>query len=175
MKKLIMMFMVSFMLIGITGCGKKEDPKEDPPVDESIVVINNLEFKLEKETSFKDLCYKTVEDFAEVEHDITIPYRQYNFYQEDGTNLLFFRIFYYYGKGIDYASKDLGIEGKITLEDGKTEHIEYQLYPQPRDDGGTIHFYFITRGNDTYVLNFVSKYDIKDFETKVVNSVYFQE
>ena len=38
---------------------------------------------------------------------------------------------------------------------------------------GTIHFYFINKDNNTYVLHFASQYDIKDFETKVVNSVKF--
>ena len=177
MKRLIGLLMVILMLSCMSGCSsnRNENNEDYPPVDKTLVVINDMEFHLDKETSFRDMHYVIVEDFAEIDHDITIPYRQYNFYQEDSTNLLFFRIFYYKGKGMDYAAKDLGIEGKITLEEGKNENIEYQLYVQPRDDGGTIHFYFITKGKDTYVVNFVSKYDIKDFETKVVNSLHFAQ
>ena len=51
--------------------------------------------------------------------------------------------------------------------------MEYKLYEEPRNDGGTIHFYFVNRDETTYVFNFVSKYDIKDFENKVIKSVNF--
>ena len=64
-------------------------------------------------------------------------------------------------------------DGNITFIDGKTDNIEYKYYPQPRDDGGTIHYYLINKDGNLYVINFVSKYDIKDFEEKVLNSIKF--
>ena len=147
---------------------KNEQPT--PVVDETLVTINGIEFHLNKETSFKNINYTIVEDFKEVDHD---RYIQYNYYQEDSTNLLFFRVFYYSNQGNDIAIKDLGLDSNISLTDGKTDNIEYKYYASPRDDGGTMHFYFINKDGDTYTLNFVSKYDIKDFEDKVVKSVKF--
>ena len=87
--------------------------------------------------------------------------------------MLFLRFFYYKGQGNDVALKDLGLEGDIELTDGSTENIEYKYYAKPRDDGGTIHFYFINKDGNTYAINFVSKYDINDFEEKVVKSLKF--
>ena len=194
-KKIIIIGLVFIMLItallNLTGCETKsevEEKKEEstkqtaqqpteqvveqptPVVDETLVKINGLEFHLNKETSFKDIKYTIVEDFKEADHD---RYIQYNYYQEDKTNLLFFRIFYYSGKGNDAAIKDLGLDNNITLTDGKTDNIEYKYYAEPRADGGTKHFYFINKNGNTYAINFVSKYDIKDFEDKVIKSIKF--
>lgn len=180
----LIVIMLAIGVFSLTGCeSKKEEVEENkeeiveqvaeqptPVVDETLVKINGLEFHLNKETSFKDIKYTIVEDFKEVNQE---RYIQYNYYQEDKTNLLFFRIFYYNNKGNDVAIKDLGIESNITLTDGKTDNIEYKYYEEPRNDGGTKHFYFINKDGSTYVLSFVSKYDIKDFEDKVVKSINF--
>ncbi|MBQ6654500.1 MAG: hypothetical protein IJM79_03135 [Erysipelotrichaceae bacterium] len=176
MKKLMTLLLAGLTLISVCGCGSsgKPDEPDDPPVaDETLVVINDLEFHLNKETSFSGLCYTAVEDFKEVQHDEHIPYVQYSYAQQDGSNLLFFRVFYYKNRDVAYALKDLGIEGNVELTDGNNGSLDYQLYAQPRDDGGTIHFYFITRDKDTYALNFISKYDIRAFEEKTVSSVHF--
>ena len=180
-KILTLCLMVMMLVIGIivlTGCGtkkeeekgevKKNEQQTSQSVDETLVKINGLEFHLNKEKMFKDIKYTIAEEFQEADHD---RYIQYNYYQEDQTNLLFFRIFYYNNQGIDAAISDLGLDSSITFTDGKTNEIEYKYYASPRDDGGTIHFYFINNNGDTYVLNFVSKYDIKDFEDKVVKSI----
>ena len=175
-KKLFILFLI-FICLGFSGCGSSEKESGDdqlPAVeDETLVVINDIDFHLNRETSFQDIGYTAVEEFREIEHDEFTPYIQYDYQQEDGSNLLFFRIFYYQDKDFDAAVRDLGIEGDIALTDGKTENIEYQLYAQPRDDGGTIHFYFISRDGDTYVLHFVSRYDIAVFEEKVLYSIHF--
>ena len=168
-KKLILLVLIIVGILTITGCdiSKKEASKE-----KTLVKINGLEFKLNKEASFKDIKYTIIEDFKEANFD-EYNYIEYNYYQEDQTNLLFFRIFYYGGQGNDAAIKDLGLDSNITLTDGKTDNIEYKYYAQPRNDGGTIHFYFINKNENTYTLNCVSKYDIKDFENKVIKSVHF--
>ena len=173
MKKVKYVFLVLSFMFLFTGCvSKKEDesPKKiEEIVDETLVTINGLEFHLDKNTSYEEITYNTVGDFQEV---VQTNYVQYRYTQEDGTNLLFFRIFAYKGKDIDAARNDLGIDSNLQYQNGKTDSIEYQFIENPRDDG-VIHFYFIHKNNDTYVLNFVSKYDIKDFEEKVVNSVKF--
>ena len=87
--------------------------------------------------------------------------------------MLFYRVFYYEGKDNATAIKDLGLDEGITLTDGKNDSVEYKFYENPRNDGGTMHFYFINRDGNTYVVNFVSKYDIKDFENKVVKTIKF--
>lgn len=157
--------MIIGLLLVVTGCGEKM-------VDESLIKINDNEFHLDKKMAFHDLEYTIVEDFKEVNN---WNYVQYNYYQDDSSNLLFFRIFFYEGKGNDEASKDLGLGSGISFNDGKTDNIEYKSYFEPRDDGGTIHFYFINKDGNTYVLHFVSKYDIKDFEGKVLKSIKYKE
>ncbi|MBR2577455.1 MAG: hypothetical protein IKE38_00860 [Erysipelotrichaceae bacterium] len=179
MFKKIMSIMLAFMIVfSLAGCSssKEEETAPEPQTqteDDTLTVINGLEFHLDKERSFKDLYYTTAEDFREIEHDEFTPYIQYDYLQEDDTNLLFFRIFYYQNKGFDAAVADLGIESDIEFKAGSTDNIEYQLYEQPRDDGGTIHFYFIDKDGSTYVLSFISRYDIARFETKTVSSVHF--
>jgi predicted small lipoprotein YifL len=182
MKKKILLIMLAIVtIISLTGCGieTKNEVKDDNDnnkkeekveVDESLFKINNIEFHLDNESAFKEIKYTISKDFKEANMD---KYIQYNYYQEDSTNLLFFRIFYYQNKDINYALKDLGLNNDITFEDGKTDNISYKLYVQPRDDGGTIHFYFINKDSDLYVLNYVSKYDIKEFESKVLKTVKF--
>ena len=183
-KIFLVLLLVTILVTGLvilTGCGSKDEAKNEVKknenneqsttvVDETLVKINNLEFHLDKETSFKNIKYTIVSDFKEANHD---SYIQYNYYQEDNTNLLFFRIFDYGTKSNEEALADLGIEGNVTLTDGKTDNIEYKYYAKPRDDGGTIHFYLINKDGNLYVINFVSKYDIKDFEEKVVKSIKF--
>ena len=173
----ILIIMLGSGLFILTGCDSKEEIKESEneeqtisAIDETLVKINDLEFHLDKETSFKDVKYTIVGDFKEANFD---RYIQYNYYQEDNTNLLFFRIFDYGTQSNEGAIKDLGLEGEVTLTDGKTDNIEYKYYAEPREDGGTIHFYFVNKDGNLYVLNFVSKYDIKDFEDKVIKSIKF--
>ena len=168
--------MLIALMLAMAGCGssKEEETEPEPPIEDgTLVVINGLEFDLKKEASFKDLHYIITEDFREIEHDEFTPYIQYDYRQEGESNLLFFRVFYYQDKGFDAAISDLGLESNIELTDGSTENIEYKLYAQPRDDGGTIHFYFINNDDSTYVLNFVSRYDIAAFEEKVLGSMHF--
>ncbi len=178
MKKRYLLIVLVLCLF-IVGCGNSEpqqeknkegDKKEEVVVDETLFVINKLEFHMDKDSEFKGIKYTISSSFKEANQ---VSYVQYNYYQEDNTNLLFFRIFYYNNKKIDYAINDLGLDKNISLTDGKTNDIDYKFYASPRDDGGTIHFYFINKGNDLYVLNFVSKYDIKDFENKVLKSIKF--
>lgn len=181
---LILVIVIALGLLVLSGCENKDKTKENEvekteneeiqniPVvaDESLVKINDLEFHLDKESTFKDMKYVVVGDFKEANLD---RYVQYNYYQEDNTNLLYFRIFYYEGKSVEEVINDLGIEGETIFTDGQTERLEYKLLEDPRDDGGTIHYYFINKDDSIYVLNFVSKYDIKDFENKVVSTVKF--
>lgn len=153
---------------------KPEKPEEntnekvEEVVDETLVKINGLDFHLDKEAEFKDLKYTIVSDFKEANME---KYIQYNYYQEDSTNLLYFRIFNYGTKSAEEAMTDLGVEGEITYTDGKTDKLEYKLYASPRDDGGTMHFYLINKNGNLYVVNFTSKYDINDFEEKVLKSI----
>lgn len=173
-KKYIILLLLLCTFTLFTGCTnnkkatKKEEKKE--VVDPTLVKINDLEFHLKKETSYKNLKYTIVEDFQET---IMSRYIQYKYNQEDGTNLLFFRIFVYDGKSIDEVRTDLGIDASITTTDGKNKNLEFKKLVTPRDDGGTMNFYFITKDNTVYAVSFISKYDIKDFEEKVVNSLYF--
>ena len=140
-------------------------------VDETLFTINGYEFHMDKEAEFKGLKYTVSGDFKEVDQS---NYIQYNYAQTDGSNLFFFRIFYYKLAGdVKIAIKDLGLDENIPLIDGKTESIEYKFYDNPIIGGGTLHFYFIEHEEDIYAVTFTCKYDIKDFEQKAVNSLKF--
>ncbi len=171
-KKLISILLVCTLLFAFAGCGKEKGGSEEKP-DNNSFTINGLTFELDEETSFEGLYYSITGDFRAIDHYEFIPYIQYDYRQEDGSNLLFFRVFYYEGKDVSYALGDLGIDKSITFEDGKNDDVEYKLYKEPRDDGGTMHYYFLRHGDNTYVVNFVSKYDISGFEDKVVKTLHF--
>lgn len=197
MEKTIKGLMVAILAFGLlfalAGCGKEKEAEETvppessdstppadvtpapapEPVDEMAFTINGLEFRLDAEKTFEGLSYITSARFAEAVHELHIPYVQYNFYQTDNTNLLYFRIFHYKGQGDADAIKDLGLEGQVTFTDFKTDSLEFRFYAQPRDDGGTIHFYFLSKDGDTYVLSFISLYDIQEFESKTLQTVHF--
>jgi hypothetical protein len=176
MKKFKYLFAFLLVLTLLIGCTKKEEKKEDkkdpepaPVVDETLVKINNLEFHLTKESSFDDIKFITAEEFKEARMD---TYVQYNYLQENSKNLLFYRIFHYKNSTREAARDDLGIEAGLTFEDGKNDNLNYGLIDLKRTDG-TAHFYFINKDSDVYVVNFMSQYDIKDFENKVIKSLKF--
>ena len=178
MKKIKYLLLIICIFSLLTGCtskkenNKKNNNKEEvKEVDKTLFTINGYEFHLDKEASYEGLKYTISSDFTEGNHQNCI---QYSYYPDDGgNNLLFFRVFYYEDKDESYIKNDLAIEGELTFKDGKTDNIEYKLYDENRKDG-TIRFYFIYKDNKTYVVNFVSKYDIKDFETKVLDTLKFE-
>ena len=163
---------VAGILIAVNS-GKEEPKKsaEVPAVDEKSFKINNLKFLLDTEKEFEGIKYVISKDFREIKYDLYSHYVQYDYLQKDETNLLYFRIFHYTDKDAAAAAKDLGIENP-TFSEGKTDNIEYKFYNEPRDDG-TIHFYFITKDTETYALHFASRYDIRDFESKILKTVKF--
>lgn len=169
-KKLFLSLLIVLLCFVLVGCGSSSEEDNDDVKDDSLVVINGLDFKLDQEKEYKGLKYIITGDFKE---NITDHYVEYRYYQEDGSNLLFYRVFFYEGKDNAYARQNLGIEDKFQFEDGKINDIEYKLIDEKRTDG-TIHFYFINKNNNTYVLHFVSQHDIKDFESKVLNSIKFE-
>ena len=186
--KLLVVLLVIAMVFGLAACGtapannasndaapagntENNTAEPEPPADESLVVINGYEFHLDKDAAFKDLHYTVSGDFKENDHG---NYIQYNYYQKDDSNLFFFRVFYYKLAGdVAIAVKDLGLDSGIKLTDGKNGDLEYKFYERPREDGGTMHFYFIKHEEDVYAVTFTCKYDINDFEAKVVKSLKF--
>ena len=173
MKKKVLLgllLLVSFFtLVGCTSNKKEEKKDEEIVVDKTLVKVNGVELHINKEKEFKGIKYTITDDLKEASFD---KYIQYYLYQEAGSNLLFFRIFYYENKDIDYIRNDLAIDSNLSLENGKTDNIEYSLIDTKRTDG-TIHFYIVKKDKIIYVINFVSKYDIKDFEKLVLNSIKF--
>jgi predicted small lipoprotein YifL len=175
-KKIGLSLLVFLFLFTLTGCGgkeekeeKKDNKKEETVVDNTLVKVNEIELHINKDKEFKGIKYTITDDLKEAKYD---QYVQYYLYQDDGPNLLFFRIFYYENKAHKDIRKDLAIEDNLTEEKGKTDNIEYTFIDSKRTDG-TIHFYIIDKGNISYAINFVSQYDIKDFENKVLNSIKF--
>lgn len=161
MKKKCIIILLVLVLFIITGCGNK--------VDESIVKVNDVELHIDKRNEFNGIKYMITDDLKEARFD---QYVQYYLYQESGSNLLFFRIFFYKDKDIKYIKKDLAIDTNLAEINGKTDNVDYIFIDTKRNDG-TIHFYIIKKDNVSYVVNFVSKYDINDFENRILNSISF--
>ena len=138
--------------------------------DDSIVIVKDVKLHINKEKEFKGIKYTITDDLQEATFD---QYVQYYLYQDGGSNLLYFRIFYYKDRSHKYIKNDLAIDYNLIEETGKTDYIEYTYIDTKRNDG-TMHFYFIDKNNETYVLNFVSKNDIKDFESKVLGLIKFE-
>lgn len=171
MKKLLLYFILLISIFTIVGCGSKNEEvkkdNEEKEVDKSIVKVNGVELHINKDKEFKGIKYTITDDLKEAIYD---QYIQYNLYQDDGTNLLFFRIFYYEKKDHDYIRKDLAIDSNLEEVKGKNNYVEYSFIDTKRTDG-TMHFYIIDKDNISYVINFVSKNDINDFEKVVLNSI----
>ncbi len=160
-KKILFGLFILVLLLTITGCNNVKD--------ETLVKVNDVELHINKEKEFKNIKYTITDDLKEASFD---HYVQYYLYQESGPNLLFFRIFFYKDKTHKDIRKDLAIDEKLIEEKGKTDNVEYNFIDTQRTDG-TIHFYIIDKDNTSYVINFVSQYDIKDFEKKVLDSIKF--
>lgn len=165
-KRVLLSLLLVISLLALTACGKSE---VNISKDEKIVKVNEIELHMNKEKEFKGLKYTITDDLREVD---MVQYMQYYQYQEAGPNLLYFRIFYYKGKDHKFIRNDLAIDNKLVEESGKTDNIEYSFIDTKRTDG-IIHFYIIDKDGESFVINFVSQYDIKDFEKYILNSIKF--
>ncbi len=163
-RKFYFVLFIAIILSMITGCDNTTNN-----VDESLIIVNDVELHMDKEKEFKGLTYTITDDLKEALFE---KYVQYYLYQDSGPNLLFFRIFIYQGKNHSEIRNDLGIDNNLIEEKGQTDNIEYSFIDGKRQDG-TIHFYIIDKDNTSYVVNFVSQYDIKTFENKVLNSIKY--
>ena len=174
MKKVLLSLLVIVTLFTVVGCGSSKNEKKEEAVDETLFKIGDVEFHLDTDKEFEGMKYKTSSGFKEIDNvTYSSTYMQYNYRTDDGANLFFFRILFYKGKDINFALKDfVGEDEKFELKDVKINNIDYKMIDEERTDG-TIHHYFITKDGNTYILNFVSQKDIKDFETKVMNSIKF--
>lgn len=172
MKKYLLCLLLIVSLL-IAGCGKKDEVIEDDNTkfnpDDTVFTINGLEFRLDTEREYEGIKYTIASEFEERK---LIGCVQYQYYQEEGPNLLFYRIFYYAGKSFEQARDDLGIDSSLKVIDGKTDKIAYKLVDDS-DDKGTIHFYFVTKDGNTYAIQIASMYDIEEFETKVLKTIHF--
>lgn len=170
-KKLLLSLLVIVALFTVTTCGgsKEEKDKDEKVTDNTIAVVNGIELHIDKEKEFKGIKYMISDYLFENNQDQYVEYKKY---QDSGPNLLFFRIFYYENKDHNYIRNDLAIDSNLEEVKGKTDNVEYIFIDLKRTDG-TIHFYIIEKDNISYVVNFVSQYDIKDFEKIVLNSIKF--
>ena len=174
-KYILLILLCSFTLL--VGCSNKKEEssnntKEPEIVDETLFKINGKEFHMDKDKDFYGLKYTTSKDFREINNATMVSeYVQYDYQPEDELNYLYLRLFYYPGKDFNYAKENTIVED-LPFTDGKTDNIEYKMIDENRTDG-IVRMYFINNGGNTYVVYFASRYDIKDFETKVINSLKF--
>ncbi len=171
------------MLLGLfafTGCGKTttiettKTEKKEKVVDKTLFKIKGKEFHLDTDKEFKGLKYTVSKDFKEV-NNITYSseYMQYNYQPDDEENYFYLRILYYEGKDINFAKNDyIGEEEQFEYKDVKINDIDAKMIDEGRTDG-TIHHYFITKDGNTFIVDFISQNDIKDFEEKVLESIKF--
>ena len=144
-KKLLLSMIIIVGLLIFTGCGKPKNESNDNSTNNNIVKVNGIDLHLNKEKEFNGIKYTITDDLKEVNHD---------------------------QKSHDDIRKDLAIDSNLIEEQGKTNIVEYNFIDTKRTDG-TIHYYIIDKDNISYVINFVSQYDIKNFEKIVMDSIYF--
>lgn len=177
-KKILLGLLVFALFFTITGCGakKQEDnnKKENEFVDETLFKIKDKEFHLDTDKEFKGLKYKTSSEFKEIDNITpSSVYMQYNYQPDNSSNYFYFRILFYKGKDINFAKNDyIGNEEQFEYIDVKINGIEGKMIDEKRTDG-TIHHYFITKDGNTFIIDFISQNDIKDFERKVLDSISF--
>ena len=179
MKKKILLFLfVVVALFTITGCGssKKEtkEKKEKVVVDKTLFKIKDKEFHLDTDKEFEGLKYKVSGEFKEIDNFTpSSTYMQYKYKPENSSNYFYLRILYYKGKDINFAKSDyVGDDNDFKYQDVKINGIDAKLIDEERTDG-TIHHYFINKDGNTYLVDFISQNDIKDFEKKVLDSFSF--
>ena len=177
-KKILLSLLLIAALFTITGCtSKKEEEKKDKEpevVDETLIKIKGKEFHLDTDKEFQGLKYITSSEFKEANNETpSSVYRQYYYRPDSEANYFYFRILYYKGKDIAFAKSDyVGDEKDFEYKDVKINNIEYKMIDEERTDG-TIHHYFLVKDGSTFILDFISQNDIKDFENKVMNSISF--
>ena len=172
-KKILLCLFIIVVLFTITGCGSNSKG-ENQIVDKSLFKIKDKEFRLDTDKEFEGLKYKTSSGFREI-NNITPSsvYMQYNYQPENSSNYFYFRILCYKGKDIDFAKNDyLGNEKQFVYKDVTINNIDYKMIDEERTDG-TIHHYFITKDGKTFIIDFISQNDIKDFENKVLDTISF--
>ncbi len=176
-KKIFLCLIILVTVFTITGCGskkKEENKKENEVVDKTLFKIKDKEFHLDTDKEFKGLKYKTSSEFKEIDNLTPASvYMQYSYQPENSQNYLYFRILYYKGKDIAFAKNDyIGNEENFEFKDVKINDIEFKMIDENRTDG-TIHHYFVTKDGSTFIIDFISQNDIKDFENKVLDSLSF--
>ena len=178
-KKVVLCLLVLLISFVVTGCKteKKEEEikeKENEVVDKTLFKIKDKEFHLDTDKEFNGLKYKTSSEFKEIDnYTMSGTYKQYSYQPKNSSNYLYFRILYYKRKNIDFAKNDyLGNEEQFEFKDVTINNIDYKMIDEERTDG-TIHHYFITKDGNTFIIDFISQNDIKDFENMVLNSISF--
>jgi hypothetical protein len=176
-KKIFLSLLVIVALFSITGCGssnKEENKEKEEVVDETLFIIKDKEFHLDTDKVFEGLKYKTSSEFKEIDnYTLSSTYMQYNYRPDNSANYFYFRIFFYKGKDIEFAKNDyVGNEEQFEYKDVTINGLEWKMIDEERTDG-TIHHYFITKDGNTFIVDFISQNDIKDFENKVLNSLGF--
>lgn len=175
--KILLILLVVVGLFTITGCGSKkeaENNKKEEVVDETLFKIKDKEFHLDTDTEFEGIKYKISSEFHGFDNVTpTSTYMQYDYRPENSSNYFYFRILFYKGKDIEYAKNDyVGNEEQFEYKDVTINNIDYKMIDEERTDG-TIHHYFVTKDGNTYIIDFISQNDIKDFEEKVLDSISF--
>ena len=176
-KKILLCLLVIVLLCTITGCGTKNkgnNSEENVIVDNSLFRIKDKDFHLDTDKEFEGLKYKTSSEFKEIDNVTpSSVYMQYNYQPENSSNYFYFRILCYKGKDIDFAKNDyIGNEKQFEYKDVTINNISYKMIDEERTDG-TIHHYFVTKDEKTFIIDFISQNDIKDFESKVLDSISF--
>ena len=179
-KRILISLFVIVTLFTIVGCSSKKEEKneenneKDEIVDETLFKIKDKEFHLDTDKEIEGLKYKTSSEFKEV-NNITPSsnYMQYNYQPENSKNYFYFRILFYKGKDIEFAKEDyIGNEEQFEYKDTKINDIDCKMIDEEGTDG-TIHHYFISKDGNTYIIDFISQNNIKDFENKVLKSISF--
>lgn len=172
MKKKLKIFLVLIIifacLIGCTSKKKKEEKVLNLLDDE--VILENINYKLDKEESEYGIKYRIASNFRKTSLTNAI-----NYFSEDINDSPYFviRIFHYKNKSIDYAIND-STESYDKKEDVKINNIDYTKVHFINYTKADVNIYFHKHNEDVYAFVFTSGLDLSRLEDIFLKSISYE-
>ena len=171
MKKTFKIFCILFIMICIIGCKKKEEVKEEPLLAEDEVILENIKYKFDQDSSEYGINFKLSSNLRRVDNGNTISY----FSEKINDRSYFvFRLFHYKNKDIDYAIKDSTsqYDNKYEKEIGDKKYTVVH-FKNPIGDNVETNIYYYKNKNDVYAFCFTSSIDLSRLEEVFLKSIVY--
>ena len=170
MKRKIFIGLILVLLL-VTGCGKKQAPKEKKDtLAKDEVVLENIKYKLDQDDEGYGLKYKIASNFRRSNMINAINY----FSEEiDGSSYFVIRIYEYPNKDIEYAIKD-SVETVEKREEVKVGDKEYTKVYFTNYNGAKTHLFYYTYNKTTYTFVFTARIDLSRLENIFLTNIKYE-